>query len=189
MISFREPLCTSVRYKGRRYILRPSFDRVISAYKILEDERFTEAERIDIALSFVIDGKYPIDGNLLTAIFTALQALPKTGGDDDETVTDFDYDAPYIYGAFMQTYGIDLFEQRGILHWQKFVALFASLPQNTKFADIIKFRTEEVPKITQANRKQVEALMKAKAFYRLPVKNPEKNFENGLKKMIMSLRK
>lgn len=189
MLTLREPLCDSVRYKGRRYNLRPSFDRVIAAYKILEDERFTVSEQTDIALSYLVDGKYPIDRGLLSAIFNALQTLPKTGGDDDEACVDFDYDAPYIYASFMQAYGIDLYDQRGILHWQKFAALFASLPDDTKISEIMRIRTRKVPPANGKNSKEIEALMRSKSFYMLPAKENNRSFENGLKKMILSLRK
>lgn len=188
-MTFREPLVTSVKYKHRRYTLKPSFDHVIAAYKILEDERLTESERVDVALFYLIDGKYPVDYGLLITIFDALKALPKASGDDGDPVTDFDYDAPYIYASFMQAYGIDLYEQRGILHWQKFCALFASLPQDTRISEIINIRTRPVPEGNPHNRKEIESLMRAKALYRLPVKNPEKKFEDGLRKMVLSLRK
>lgn len=189
-MTLREPLVTSVRYRGRRYRLRPSFDRVLAAYKILQNEEFTHQERVDIALSYIVKGRYPISFDLLNAILEALKAIPTKGGDEDETpVIDFDIDAPYIYAAFMQAYGVDLYEEQGKLHWQKYAALIASLPTNTRMADIMRIRAEKVPAANRHNREEIENIMRAKARYALPVKNPEKKFENGLRKMILAMRK
>lgn len=189
-MTLREPLVTSVRYRGRRYRLRPSFDRVLAAYKVLQNEEFSQEERADIALSYIVKGRYPVSFDLLNTILESLKAIPTKAGDDDDTpVIDFDIDAPYIYAAFMQAYGIDLYEQQGKLHWQKYAALVASLPTDTRIADIMRIRSQKVPAITRHNREEVENLMRAKARYALPVKNPEKRFEDGLRKMILSMRK
>ena len=48
----------------------------------------------------------------------------------------FEHDAPYIYSAFLQQYGIDLVEED--LHWWKFRALLVSLTEDCKFVKIVK---------------------------------------------------
>lgn len=56
----------------------------------------------------------------------------------------FDYrcDAPYIVAAFQQAYGIDLTTAK--LHWFRFRALFAALPEDTLMAKIINWRTMDL---------------------------------------------
>ena len=56
----------------------------------------------------------------------------------------FDYhcDAPYIVAAFQQAYGIDLTREK--IHWWRFKALFAALPEDTLMAKIMGWRTMDL---------------------------------------------
>ena len=48
-------------------------------------------------------------------------------------------DAPYVYAAFMDQYGIDLTSVT-FMHWWKFMALFESLGDETKMSKIMYYR-------------------------------------------------
>lgn len=64
--------------------------------------------------------------------------LPRrTGDESSEIVLDYDADAPYIYAAFLEQYGIDLIDTR--LHWYKFLALLHAL-HDTELNRIIAAR-------------------------------------------------
>lgn len=56
----------------------------------------------------------------------------------------FDYqcDAGYIVAAFQQAYGIDLTCEK--IHWFRFRALFAALPEDTLMAKIMSWRTMDL---------------------------------------------
>ena len=56
----------------------------------------------------------------------------------------FDYqcDAPHIVAAFQQAYGIDLTREK--VHWFRFRALFAALPEDTLMAKIMSWRTMDL---------------------------------------------
>ena len=56
----------------------------------------------------------------------------------------FDYqcDAGYIVAAFQQAYGIDLTCEK--VHWFRFRALFAALPEETLMAKIMSWRTMDL---------------------------------------------
>ena len=56
----------------------------------------------------------------------------------------FDYqcDAGYIVAAFQQAYGIDLTREK--VHWFRFRALFAALPEETLMAKIMSWRTMDL---------------------------------------------
>lgn len=56
----------------------------------------------------------------------------------------FDYqcDAGYIVAAFQQAYGIDLTREK--VHWFRFRALFAALPEDTLMAKIMSWRTMDL---------------------------------------------
>lgn len=72
-----------------------------------------------------------------------LTGNPMPQVESDIQVIDYNEDSKYIYSAFMQVYGIDLFEEQGKLHWNKFQALMDGLPDDTKLSQIIHFRTWE----------------------------------------------
>lgn len=70
----------------------------------------------------------------------------------------FDYrcDAPYIVAAFQQAYGIDLTTAH--LHWFRFRALFAALPEDTLMAKIINWRTLDLADYEGSMREHYAAL-------------------------------
>lgn len=63
------------------------------------------------------------------------RAVGATGSAD--VLEDFSIDADYIFAAFYEQYGIDLFKEE--LHWHKFVALYRGL-HDTKLNEIIGAR-------------------------------------------------
>lgn len=71
---------------------------------------------------------------------TAAQADAGTEGSGTlEPSFDYRQDAAYIVAAFQQAYGMDLTREK--VHWFRFRALFAALPEDTLFARIIGWRT------------------------------------------------
>ena len=75
------------------------------------------------------------------------QAAAGTASEPDsgpEKPPAFDYqcDAGYIVAAFQQAYGIDLTREK--LHWFRFRALFAALPEETLMAKIMSWRTMDL---------------------------------------------
>lgn len=80
-------------------------------------------------------------------------------------IYDYDYDAPYIYGAFLTQYGIDLNEIE-YLHWWKFHALFRSLNSSNKIVEIMGYRAAELDKIE--NKKERARIARLKQIYAIP---------------------
>lgn len=70
----------------------------------------------------------------------------------------FDYrcDAPYIVAAFQQAYGIDLTCEK--LHWFRFRALFAALPEDTLMAKIMGWRSADLADYEGSMREHYAAL-------------------------------
>lgn len=77
---------------------------------------------------------------------------------------DFDYDAPYIFAAFIESYGIDITEAK--MHWWKFKALFDALPSDCQFSKIISYRGADTSQIKNKNEKQ--RMIKLQHIYALP---------------------
>ncbi|HFZ6679538.1 TPA: Gp15 family bacteriophage protein [Streptococcus agalactiae] len=92
--------------------------------------------------------RYDIEGNVMPK-------RPKDDPDsDDKPLFNIKYDGEYIFSSFMQAYNIDLIEEQGRLHWQKFNALFSGLPDGTKFVEVMKIRAWRPSKGEDAKEKQ-----------------------------------
>lgn len=65
-----------------------------------------------------------------------------SGGASARPAFDYKLDAPYIVAAFQQAYGIDLTREK--IHWWRFRALFAALPEDTLMAKIMSWRTMDL---------------------------------------------
>lgn len=61
-----------------------------------------------------------------------------SGGKAGNQIFDYDFDDEYIYGAFLEQYGIDL--TCDVVHWWKFKALLKSLKEDTEFVKIKGYR-------------------------------------------------
>lgn len=92
-----------------------------------------------------------------------------------DRIFSYEYDADYIYSAFMQQYNINL-QQIKYLHWWEFKALFNSLSDQTKFMKIIEYRTVNIAKIKDKKRKKFYKEMKK--LYALPDMRTEEEKES-----------
>ena len=159
-----------VEVSGKRYKINPSFDRVLEAVDILNNQEWTEAQKINYLSWLLIKSRCKVPVLVINA---AIELLIK-GDNSSERTLDFAQDWDLIYAAFVQSYGIDLFKQRGKLHWMKFAALVSALPSNTRISEIIDIRTREIPEPTKYNQKERTQLIKLKAKHRLKVSESEK---------------
>lgn len=100
----------------------------------------------------------------------------------NKPVYSFEYDAGYIYAAFMQAYNIDLTAVK--MHWYKFRALFRALPDTTEFVKIMGYRsvqiTADMPKTQQQHYR------KLKKIYALPHSESERKIQNELEQALMN---
>ena len=93
----------------------------------------------------------------------------------------FEYDSEYIYAAFLQAYGIDLADVK--MHWFKFKALFAALPDECLMSKIMGWRALEITKdMPEASRKRYAEL---KETYRLPLSQTEEEKIRAAKEFLM----
>lgn len=83
----------------------------------------------------------------------------------NQTAYSFEQDAPYIYAAFRKEYRINLQKIKNEeLHWWEFLALFDSLPDDSKIMKIMYWRTCSTSGLP---RKEVERLNELKERYKL----------------------
>lgn len=163
MISLTYPNDDFFVINGKKYEARASFDIILAIIDCLSDKRLNDYTKLIICIQNFF-GKdtdlVTLEPNELMSVFNNVFAYYTKGkekpkkyddlGNEIPEIEDYDedvvqcyslkQDANYIYGAFVQTYGIDLVESQGKLHWFKFQALLESLPDDTKFRQIIKIR-------------------------------------------------
>lgn len=105
----------------------------------------------ELCRSFYLDLKMPPLDEAYSGMiefYTAGEDAAKNASDSHggtaSNVPAFDYrcDAGYIVAAFQQAYGIDLTREK--MHWFRFRALFAALPEDTLMAKIMSWRTMDL---------------------------------------------
>lgn len=87
------------------------------------------------------------------------------GNSSNKQIYSYEYDAEYIYSAFLEQYGIDL-QDIEYLHWWKFKAMFNSLKNDTKIVEIMGYRAIDLGKIKDKEEKT--RYKKLKQIYKLP---------------------
>lgn len=172
--SLSQPCPRSIEVGGICYTLNLSFDRVLSAFELLSSDELEGIDSFDVIFDwFVIAPKVKnlsVRADVVNEIFDKLINFDKNTSDTEAETISFEQDAPFIYAAFRQAYGIDLFQEQGKLQWWEFVALLGALPSDTRLSDIIDIRIRPVPAPNGRNQKQISALLKLKAQY--AIKNP-----------------
>ncbi len=98
----------------------------------------------------------------------------------EKQIFSYEYDADYIYAAFVQQYGIDLTECN--LHWWKFKALFAGLTNNTKIREIMEIRATDISQIKDKERRA--HIMTLQEIYALPDMRSEEEKESDFAEMF-----
>lgn len=99
----------------------------------------------------------------------------KNNNNKQVQIYSYEFDAEYIYSAFMEQYKIDL-NSIEYLHWWKFKALFSSLNENVLFSKIMSYRAIDLTTIKDKNMKK--QYRKLKELYKLPDMRTEEEKEN-----------
>lgn len=111
-------------------------------------------------------------GNLLALVSEAQKVLfGNAKKRDGEKLTDYDQDADLIRAAFFQAYKIDLWTEK--MHWLKFTALLAGIPDGTRYSDVLSIRARPMPEPTKYNAEERANLARAKAEYAVKMTEKE----------------
>lgn len=159
----------SVEIGGKQYTIRYGFREWMQWDSII-DGSGSEVEKIEKLLRFY----YPIvpTENLEEAIDKMLwfYRCGKNIEPENETrhryqrktanepAYSFEQDAPYIYAAFLDQYGIDLAVED--MHWWKFMALFESLSEDTKMSKIMYYRKANTSGMSRDRRAFINEMKK-----------------------------
>lgn len=162
--------------EGKSFFIDSDFRTCIILEKILSSD-MPAKEKVEEAVSLFFTDEVPT--NLEEAIDAILylyrcgeeskaaQKRKKNGNVElkPKMIYNYEYDAPYIFGAFMSQYHIDLNEIE-YMHWWKFQALFRSLEDHNKIVEIMGYRAVDLGKIE--NKKERERIARMKSIYALP---------------------
>lgn len=183
---------TSVKINKRSYKIRTDFRTSIQFEQLMQDDEVSDEDKLLLALNLY----YPvIPKNIKKAIKEILwfykcgkkqelESSDKSSSKKQDEIFSFEYDADYIYSAFLDQYGIDL-QDINNLHWWKFKALFKGLKDDNLIVKIIGYRSVDLNKIEDKNEKAYYKKLKEK--YKLPTKAnlTEQEKINEVEKMLM----
>ena len=170
-----DSLSETVEVDGREFYIDTDFRTCIIFEKILESD-IPNRQKVDEFVSLFFPNGHPD----LNSAIDAILHLYRCGQPDQKQrerrmngnvelkprmIYNYEYDAPYIFGAFYSQYGIDLNEIE-YLHWWKFQALFKSLEDHNKIVEIMGYRATDLSKIE--NKKERERIAHLKRLYALP---------------------
>lgn len=110
------------------------------------------------------------------------QARKEAGEDSFPAYYDYDFDADYIYSAFLQQYGVDL--GACSMHWWKFRAMFAGLTDQTRFVQIMGYRATKID--NDMTNSQKKFYRKMKRVYALPVPKDEQEKTKAIEDALQS---
>ena len=154
----------SVFINDKEYKINSDFKTMLKIIDIIEDELFTENEKIAncIYLFYVSES---IDLNLMHLAYAEIikfmgcyQEDKKTNKNNKKTI-DYSADSSFIFSAFIQLYHIDLSEVD--LHWFKFKALLNSINEGKPFlVEIMQCRSVVISESMSLEQKKYYKQMK-----------------------------
>ena len=198
MLSLTKELENKLRYKGKEYKLDLAFDVVLRWYELLEDPEMSSAEKLMTAFRMFLPGVETTDGNFIVeAVEHISKYVAETpyGNYDDETADDtsdedpikyysYQQDAGIIYASFLQDYGIDLIDQQGKLHWDKFRALLDGLSDKTPFQKVVQIRMTDTSKL---EGEELNHMIELQDYYQLDSMRSVKNQNQGMNDFFNAL--
>ncbi len=159
-----------VEIDGRKYSIRFGF-RTMIVIEILMYSNVSDEDKMLQSLNLFYGNDIP--ENIDEAIRKLLwfhscgiekeNVQEKEGGNkpkrQQKRAYDFKQDDGMIYAAFMQQYGINLHTiSSSNLHWWEFSALFENLPDNTKMAKVMYWRTCDLNGMSKAEQRYIRKM-------------------------------
>lgn len=108
-------------------------------------------------------------------------AVNYSSGNSGKQIFDYDFDAGYIFSAFLQQYKIDISEID--IHWWKFRALFLALPEDTEFVKIMGYRSISISSKMTAEEKAFYTKMKK--LYAIPLPKDVQDKYNAIEEALI----
>lgn len=188
MLQIHRQLNDKIKIGDTTYEVSASFDNILTVLKVSEEMRKDNVSALifaNVLLKLLIGNilaEFDLERklNVIEVLFdkylkTEKKTMVDISGeeieleepDSQDLVFDYEEDSELIYSAFMQTYGIDLIEEQGKLHWFKFKALLNGIPDNTRLTQVIGYRSYNPSDDKKSYKQQMLYL---KGIYRLQSK-------------------
>lgn len=197
-------------FNGKTYHINLSFDNVLRLLDMFEDEDFHQVEKPALAIEMLIEEELPeleyYEEILELFYYLMKEFLDIDFKDQDEKeskeedkdlagedasptkIYDFKKDAEIIYASFLHVYKMDLFEMHGKLHWKKFMALVSHLSDDSKFKQVIGYRTMKIPTPKESSQEYINHIRKMKELYSLDERSAEEKVNSGFETMSRILK-
>lgn len=183
MISLTNQLEHSIVIGNRIVEADFTFDVVLKWYELLEDDSINDIEKTLIGFKMFIGETSEYDEQQIVeamqSISNYLSQSAYGNFNDEEIDSEFEVepepptkyysytkDAEAIYASFLFDYNIDLVDAQGVMHWDKFKALFNNLSENSPFQRIVNIRQTD-PNEYKDDPKAMQKIIEAQEFYRL----------------------
>lgn len=187
-----DKLPTAVEVGGKMYDIHTDFRTAIKLELLISDMEMDDGEKILQIILLYFDGIEAIPKDLEQTIAAIMDfyrcgkdnvAESGTGANRRAKIYSFEYDAPYIYAAFLEQYGIDL-TQEVTLHWWRFKAMFDSLSDTTQFVKIMGYRSMVIT--NDMSPQQKEFYRRMQKTYAIPISKIEKEKTNELEEALFN---
>lgn len=183
MISLTSGLEHSIVIGNRIVEVDFAFDTVLKWYELLEDDSINDIEKTFIGFKMFIGETSEYDEQQIVEAMQSISAYLSQSAygnfNDEEIEPEFEVepepptkyysytkDAEAIYASFLFDYKIDLVDAQGVMHWDKFKALFNNLSENSPFQRIVNIRQTN-PNEYKDDPKAMQKIIEAQEFYRL----------------------
>ena len=172
-----DTLPETITVNGREYFADTDFRTMIAFEKVTLNDSLDSRELVRQVIDLVLTDEQPteIDQAVREILFLyscgkpaeRKKRRPKNGNVElkEKLIYDYEQDAPYIYGAFLSQYGIDLNDIE-YLHWWKFNAMFKSLPSSCKIVEIMGYRATDLGRIK--DKEERSRIARLQRVYALP---------------------
>lgn len=182
-MKLNERLPDSFEYNGKEYSINLSFDRVLDMREIQQEELIEvdikielmldaleveceEEERTNVLEYVLYNVIHKVDEEETVEYDLLGNPMKKSKAEQETEITlDFEQDASLIYSAFLQAYGINLYNEFGKLHWYEFMALIEGVPENTLLYQVRNIRAWKPQKHDSKEYKR--QMNKLKELYKL----------------------
>jgi hypothetical protein len=156
-----------VAVDGKSYPIYTDFRNWIAFFDMFNDDTLTKKDIVLASLQWFKDDIPPdinkaCEGLISFASADDLNYKPTQNGGkhSNKQILSYLYDSPYILGAFLQTYGINLHDV-DYMHWYEFKALFEALPEDTPIKRRMSYRSVNVASIKdKAEKKRIKGIQR-----------------------------
>lgn len=165
-------------YEDKTFHVDMAFDNILRLFEMFDDKSIPEWEKVLWGLEILIieydelreksfEEQFELFKFILREFLGIDLGQSSEQPEQQKKIMDYMKDAELIYASFFAAYKLDLFEMHGKLHWKKFQALLTHLPDDTKFKEVIRYRTMRIPSANKATKEYRDHVIKMKRLYSL----------------------